>query len=537
MQNTISGTQYEVIEWNYLSGKSYPDPFNEVTLDVQITDSTNRSWLVPAFWCGENKWGVRFSAPDKGRYSITSLCSDANNHDLHNQKNTLHISPYKGENQVLSHGSLQVAPSKRYFEFQDGTPFFWLADTWWMAFCKRLSWPDDIRVLVENRVNKGFTVIQIVAGLYPDMPPFDERGMNEAGFPWDKNYVKINPAYFNMADLRLQFLVKSGLIPCIVGAWGYHLQLLGVSKMKQHWRNLIARWGAYPVIWCTAGEAAMPYYLSENIERDKKQQIAGWTEVGRYIRKTDPFHRVVTIHPASKQAGRDQVDDDGLLDFDMLQTGHQDYTCVENTITIVSHEYSRKPTMPVINGEVVYEGHMQSNWQNLQRFMFWSCMLNGASGHTYGAGGIWQINTQEHPYGASPHGGTYENTPWDQAMNLPGSEQLGIGKALLLRYPWWRTEPHPEWVEPHWTHDNYLLPYAAGIPGELRIIYIPGRFYDWSGPLIKGIEKKTPYKAFYVNPIDGKEHHLGAVRADTGGSWKAPNTPLCQDWVLVLERL
>ena len=28
-----------------------------------------------------------------------------------------------------------------------------------------------------------------------------------------------------------------------------------MAALKKHWRYLIARYGAYPVIWCAAGEA------------------------------------------------------------------------------------------------------------------------------------------------------------------------------------------------------------------------------------------------------------------------------------------
>ena len=61
--------------------------------------------------------------------------------------------------------------------------------------------------------------------------------------------------------------------------------------------------------------------------------------------------------------------------------------------------------------------------------------------------------------------------------------QLGLGKRLLERFPWWRFEPHPEWVEPHWNKDNYFQPYAAGIPGEVRVMFWP----SWTGlPMVKG---------------------------------------------------
>jgi len=37
---------------------------------------------------------------------------------------------------------------------------------------------------------------------------------------------------------------------------------MGMAKMKQHWRYLVARYAAMPVVWGLAGEATMPFYLS-----------------------------------------------------------------------------------------------------------------------------------------------------------------------------------------------------------------------------------------------------------------------------------
>ena len=54
-----------------------------------------------------------------------------------------------------------------------------------------------------------------------------------------------------------------GITPCIVGAWGYFMPWMGVEKVKAHWRYLIARYGAWPVVWCAAGEANLPWYLAE----------------------------------------------------------------------------------------------------------------------------------------------------------------------------------------------------------------------------------------------------------------------------------
>ncbi|NVM28438.1 MAG: DUF4038 domain-containing protein [Candidatus Helarchaeota archaeon] len=558
MLKEIDAVQYQVSECEYVSEKQYADPFNEVDLDVIITDGRGGSWKVPAFWTGGNEWGVRFAPPKAGKYTFETVCSDKSNPNLHEQKGTLDATPYKGNNELLKHGPLRVAKSQRTFEFADGTPFFWEGDTWWYGLCKRISWPDGFKVLCENRISKGFNVVQIVAGLPCDAGEFDARAENEGGYVWEKGYTQINPEFFKWADYRIQHLVESGLLPCILGSWGFYLLMMGLEKMKAHWRYLIARWGAYPVVWCLAGEATMPYYekfpnMKVNLAaiKDYFKQKKGWTQMARYVREINYNQRLVSIHPfpipywyriflGGYKSGRTQIKDPSLLDFEMLQTGHFERNLVTKyTANATRHAYSKKkPVMPVVNAEVVYEGHMQQHWQDMQRLIFWISVLNGVAGYTYGAGGIWQCNARDEPFGASPHvpPHTYENTPWEEAMHLPGSKQVGLGKSLLERFQWWLMEPHREWVSPHWKGSNPWLPHAAGIPGKLRIIYIPPRIYQWSGPKLKKLEPDITYHAFYFNPINGDEYDLGTITGNKKRQWQAPEVPLCQDWILILEK-
>ena len=90
--------------------------------------------------------------------------------------------------------------------------------------------------------------------------------------------------------------------------------------------------------------------------------------------------------------------------------------------------------MPVLVGEVCYEGILEASRQEIQRFMFWTCILNGAGGHTYGANGIWQVNTRERPFGPSPHGRSWGDVPWDVAARTPRlaahRARQGIADAL-----------------------------------------------------------------------------------------------------------
>lgn len=194
----------------------------------------------------------------------------------------------------------------------------------------------------------------------------------------------------------------------------------------------------------------MPFYDLHSRPREWHEEYARktramWEEVAQYVRAVDPYDHPITAHPSV--SARDSLSD-GVLDFDMLQTGHGDRASLPNTVQQVVRSYSRQPVMPVVEGEVCYEGIGEASRQEVQRMMFWACWLNGAKGFTYGANGIWQVNTREKPYGASPHGMAWGDTPWEEAYCLPGSAQLGMAKRLLERYEWRRIEPHPEWVEP-----------------------------------------------------------------------------------------
>jgi hypothetical protein len=530
-----------VAEWSYTSGQAYDDPFSQVTLDVSFVDPEGHERVVPAFWAGERTWCVRYASPIVGTHRYRTRCSDAGNADLHNREGILEVTPYQGSNPLLQRGRLRVAAGRRHLEHQDRTPFLWLADTWWMGFCRRLQWPSGFQELAADRVRKGFTVVQIVAGLYPDMEPFDERGANEAGFPWEPDFSRIRPAYFDMADLRIAHLVRSGIVPCIVGSWGYFLDFAGVPVLQQHWRNLIARYGAYPVVWCTAGEALMEYYLGrqqgENAEARRVRLRASWSEMVRYIRDSDPFHNPVTIHPT--RYGHDQVSDPALLDVDMLQTGHSGYPTLAATVDILEEALAHEPRLPVLVSEANYEGIQGSSGEEMQRFLFWSSMLSGAMGHTYGANGLWQVNSREKPYGPSPHGTSWGDTPWEEAYQLPGSAQLGLGKRLLERHPWQAFEPHPEWVEPHQGPQNRMSVYAAGVPGQVRFLFIPAQasWVAWGGRLVvRQLEEGASYHGFYFNPRDGQAHDLGTVTGNEQDEYVLPKPPVFQDWVVVLER-
>jgi hypothetical protein len=533
-------TQANVVkEIRFEASTPHADPFNDVTLDAVFTDPSGATLRVPAFWAGGNFWKVRYASGVVGAHRFRTECSDPRDAGLHGVEGRVQVEPYDGENALYRHGPLRVAADRRHFEYADGQPFLWIGDTWWMGLCKRLHWPDEFQALASDRKEKGFNVLQIVAGLYPDQGAFDERGANEAGFPWEKDYVRIRPEYFDAADRRIEWLVDQGFVPCIVGAWGYHLPWLGEEKMKQHLRYLVARWGAMPVVWCAAGEFNLPYYLAPGFPKGGQKQAAQWAEVIRYLRTINAFGRPITAHPtgieplSARLVLKGLRNDERLLDFDMLQTGHGLREVLGPTVSTLRASYGAAPAMPVVNGEVAYEALNGRIPADVPRLMCWACLLSGAAGHTYGANGIWQLNRKAEPYGNSPHGGNYGPIPWDEAMNLPGSRQVGLAGKLLASLPFQKFEPHPDWAA--WkkpASDKFLVPYAAGIPRVLRVIYVPT-----ADPIVvRDLESGIRYAGRQFDPVSGKSANLDLPQRGDSGSLTISAPPgWDHDWVVILD--
>ncbi len=501
-QSEKDAQHWKVFETSFESSLNYSNPFMDVQVDV-LFEKEGKEWKIPAFWDGGNTWKVRFAPPETGSYTYRVISSDRSNKGLNGKKQSLNVTAYKGDNILYLHGMIGISENGRHFSHADGTPFFWLGDTWWKNLCKRLTW-DGFRELAADRREKGFSVIQIVAGPYPDEGPFEEMWKNEGGFMYEtQDFTILNPEYWTYADRRLQHLVDMELVPAIVGAWGRAdcdaMKHVGVEGLERHWRYLIARYGAYPVIWILAGE----------LQNDSKWGVGPWGEVGRYVREIDPYHHPISAHTGGGRRGNPE--DDLIISYDMVGGSHNQAIAISSAINNFLAAYSKEPAMPVLVGETCYEGHMQTGFPYVQRHMFWQYILSGAAGHTYGAAGIWHASVEGHPgCASSAFGGrkVYDWTTWREGMNYPGAIQVGLGKKLLEEYPWDKFEPHPEWAE-----DGS---FAAGIPGEVRFIYQPRRtIYNWKGAVVRGVETDVNYTAWYFDPATGRRFDAGAVKVFT----------------------
>jgi len=555
-----STPQERMVEWTIESRKQYADPFNDVDVDV-LFSKNGRSWRVPTFWRGGQQWTVRFAPPEPGSYDHRLESTDRDNPDLNGHQGHVIITAYSGPNQLLKHGMLRVSANKRYFEHADGTPFYWLGDTWWTGLSDRLSW-EGFQTLTADRSAKGFTVVQIVAGLVPfeEVAPADPGFHNEGGFVWDEGFKRINPKYFDYADRRIAYLQDRGIVPAIVGGWNGVLAQMGVAKMKQHWRYIVARYGASPAFWIVGGEVMDPPQdiASKYPPLARSRITPGWTDVAKYIRSIDPYHHPTAVHPWPPPFDT-ALRDEALTDFDLIQSGHLGWPTIAAEVMQLNLLHARSTvTKPLVEGEIGYEKLGESHFEDFQRTAFWLSMLNGAAGHTYGANGVWEAYTGDKPL----HRWRYSFLNWEEGMNLPGSYQIGLGAKLLRQYPWWLFQPHPEWVAPRGTtvleprgpssasaigsfltcgeveeqdvpacmeesypggewkarNGNFRLPYAAGVAGAVRFVYIPSSgLLSFSAPTILGLEVGVRYRAYWWEPSSGSRIDLGVVERPQPG--------------------
>jgi len=558
--------QGQMVERTFESRKQYPDPFNDVDVDV-IFSRNGRSWRVPTFWRGGQRWTVRFSAPEPGTYDLHLASTDKDNPDLNGHLEHLEIGAYLGTNSLWKHGMVRVSANHRYFEHADGTPFFWLGDTWWMGLSDRLPW-SGFQKLARDRKEKGFTVVAIAAGLVPieEACPQDPGCGNEGGQVWEPGFARINPAFFDAADRRITELVDCGLVPEIEGAWHSMLAEIGVPKMKQHWRYIVARYGAYPVLWNLADEVNdPPSDIAIQVPERLRSPLSppGWTDVAKYIRSIDPYHHPLTVNEFPPPLDI-PLQDESLTDFDQLQPGHYGWPSVSNEVVQLNLRYSRTDVVkPVVVGEIGYELIGGTHLEDFQRVAYWLSMLNGAAGFTYGAAPTYEINNPEKPL----HRIQYSFLTWDEGMNLPGSYQVGLSAKLLRQFRWWEFTPLPETVIPRGTtlmeshsgvnfnidnfdfgvivNDDYtptdafmkepesIVPggewkthrgtfrraYAAGIRDKIRVIYTPSfGLLAPTPPTVLDLKQGVVYKVYYWEPMLGIKFDLGSVEIPAPGA-------------------
>ena len=408
-----------------------------------VVASAGQSRRVPCYWSG-GKLHARVVGDRIGRYTVSAEWLDEAEPGA---RVDIEVVPYSGNNSLLAKGPLlRTNLGDRHLFHSNEEPFLWLSDTWWYGLGKRVA-DSEMKALALRRQQQGFTAVKIVAGLHVDVEPFDPVGDSHAGWPWHPEFSGLNTEWWDEADKRIGALVESALVPCIVGAWGYYLEYMTDEQMKEHWLEIIARWGSWPVVWVVAGEVTLPFYSIplKPADTDRAVKLAErWLALGQWIIDVDPWQRPVSAHPAPN-AGHYSTSETfpdasrKIFDIEMLQTGHSDLHSLDRSMRVLDRELNRQPHRPVINVEVNYEGIGSGSFAPDTTISLVVAHAFRHRGPRLRRARVVGLQRMVATSVLPARGG---DTTWQQAADLPGAEHVGLGRNLPRPKTLARLPPH-----------------------------------------------------------------------------------------------
>ena len=514
----LDGVQWRVLEIEFVSTRVHSAPIS-VELNVSFVGPAGIRFEVPGFWDGGSSWKVRFTPTLSGEWSYSTSASDVDDAGLSARHGTILVrAAIASDNSIFAHGGfLRVSDNHRYLTYSDGTPFFWLGDAWW--FCPSTLCPIDgsstpshasmYKSLIDKRKAQGFTVAHMAF-----------MGVDSPLKPPPRQWNLDNLRAWRNADNYFAYANEAGIIP-VVGV-GFHGQLdeVSIDDLRQIWRYVIARYGAFALTWLIVGE----YNINNEPSR-----VAKALELGRFIKDLDPYKRAMTINPWHYAWDKRQAWSESWYDFIMLQGGH-DATLPPTSLYSSAYDY--KPTKPVLEGESSFEGIKDISVDRV-RMAAYRAIQSGAFGYTYGAQGLWYPTQNVDDTRYSEWG---KPLVWWKALDLPGATQMRYLRSLYESVEWWNLEPRPNAVfslAPI-LEDKRILAKAKG--DELFVVYFPPRLDPEFKQGLLGTDPNATYSSQWFNPRNGQ------VQTRTEGFERdrrlllLPSPPSREDWILVLRK-
>jgi hypothetical protein len=418
---------------------------------------------------------------------------------------------------------LKVSANHRFLVRADGRPFFYLGDTAWELF-HRLNRQEAERYL-RNRSAKGFTVIQAV--VLAELDGLKTPNAN-GDLPFvDMDVSRPNEAYFKHVDAIVDTAASLGLCIGMLPSWGSHVggygnYFINEENARPYGKFLGRRYKDKPIIWILGGDR--PPDITAHI----------WTRLAEGLKEGDGGVHLMTFHPFGGGHSSMAFHYSDWLDFNMVQSGHNPRSANYARIQI---DYNLRPPKPCMDGEPAYEYPPDAIPPNrpvgaleVRRRAYWA-LFSGAHGHTYGTHPIWQMY-------APPRKPLWDvQTPWYDAMDLPGAQQLMYAKALLLSRPYLTRIPDQsaiysglhgglEYVtvtrdgKPEQNDATYLMAY---FPQEATIVLKTERL---AGNTLRG---------WWFNPRDATVQRIGEIENQKRMEFSPPTRSKTDDWVLVLD--
>lgn len=517
-------SQWTRFETEFTSAGEYRNPLQDLEVRVEFTSPGGQKHAVLAFWDGNMTWKVRFSPEELGEWTYRTSSLGQEDPGLDNQTGSFTCVPYTGEDPLYAHGAIRVSDNRRYLTHADGTPFFWLADTAWNGALK--SDPKSWGTYLKDRVDKGFSVIQFVMTQWVGAAGNADA---RAAF-YGKERIAIDPVFFQWMDERVDLMNDHGLVAAPVLIWTVGRRdpaatlspgiLLPDDQIIILARYMVARYGAYQVIWTLGGDGD---YRGEKAER--------WKKMGRAVFGDDP-PRPATMHPGGRIWVADEFRNEPWFSFIGYQSSHSSNERTLRWITggPPSQDWRTEPHYPIINMEPNYEAHNDHARQRpfdahaVRRAAYWSLLVSPPAGITYGGHGIWSWELK--PEVPMNHRGVGMAAPWYEAMKLPGATHMKYLRNLFASFEWWRLRPAQDLLveQPGLKAPHQFVAVAKLEDGDWALAYLPvgGSVTlrtDWIG---------RPALARWFNPRTGSWSSESSVTEPT----QTLTAPDDKDWVV-----
>ena len=530
--------QWEVYSVAFKSERTFVNPFIEIPAGrgndlLKVTfmgtggDALNKSITIVGFWNGGSEWRVNFAAPFTGNWKYTSFSTERS---MNGKKGNIEVIAWTDEEKKANpvrHGLVRVkkdgVTAGHYFEYSDEQPFLWIGDTWWNWTNRKIK-PETFRQLVDDRSAKGFNIGQLFVAA---------NGWGRESSLLDETYNILDTEHMKKVEDMIRYANSKGITVWIHGWWSRpNLNtIIGEEKMQRWWRYLVHRFGAYNVIWVVAGEY--------NMHNNAGFPLSFWKELGKLIKDEDPYERIVSLHntppfwdggaEAPQWATGSVMHQESWLDYNQSQVGHGKYAN-EMIPYIITEEYGRKPSKPIVVTEPWYE-FIEGNATGMDiRFAAWSAILSGAAGHTYGGGHVWLASVAEAPGGAGPW--PYEKGFERNTYDYEGAVSMKYLASFFKNVKWWNLSPHPELIK------EYPQPFCLAKPGEEYVVYL--RYGGTAKIAMDAEAAANKYRYNWYHPSAGKIYDTLSIQGKSILQFNCPDgypsDPDYKDWVLYISK-
>lgn len=427
---------------------------------------------------------------------------------------------------------LEIAPDNRHFQYEDGTPFFYLGDTAWSLF-HRLDREEATRYL-EDRAEKGFTVIQAV-GLA------ELNGLTDPNAYGDRPLIDMDPAqpneaYFEHVDFIVDKAEALGMHVGFLPTWGKHWksgdeQIFTEDSAEAYGEFLGERYKDKPIIWILGGD--------QNVVTEEERDIINAMAKG--LSEGDDGRHLITYHPRGPGQSSAQVHEAKWLDFHMFQSSHA--ARHHDTGLSVERDLALKPLRPTLDGEPRYEGipigFYLIDHNRLLRFddddvreAAWWAVMAGAAGHTYGNNNIWQMWEP----GREP--AISANIPWYEAIEHPGARQMGYMRRFMEENDFQNLLPDQSLIEDGPLRGPAKIRAMRARDDSRLIVYTPqGEGFTLDQSQLKAVRSRQ----YWYDPRYGVKYVFRISPRDrdnqTFQTYTPPTSGRGQDWVLVMEKI